>query len=240
MPVPPAVRRLATFAWRTPAPTSIDEELAVFDDGSAWLVVRGPRATPAIGTYRYEPARADHRVLGSAGPGTTQFDLLKPAARGADAKLRVTAERVAAAARNSTDAIATFSVAGSASGSGSAPRALALSLFVVASGTRAVEFRLDPEATSVLFGRDGQTLSWSDLPRLASGFTTADALELGGVRRTARIEPGDYAAIAFELPAPAGTTAISARLAGWLSSGLPDEKGPERFALLTADAALAS
>jgi hypothetical protein len=233
VPRPPAARRLATFAWRTPAPTSVDEELAIFDDRSAWLVVRGPRtAQPAIGTYRYEPAQADHRALADVGPGTTQFDLLKPPGGDADAQLRGIADRVAAAARRQPDAVATFSVAGSGSGT------LAVSLFVVASGTRAVEFRLDPEASSILFGRAGQTLSWSDLPRLASGFTTADAAELGGVRRTARIEPGDYAAITFELAAPAGTTAISARLAGWLSPALPDDTQPGRFELLTEDAAL--
>src|ERR1700690_2316457 len=128
MPLAPAVRRLATFAWRTPAPTSVDEELAIFDDGSAWLVVRGPRtALPAIGTYRCKPAQADHQALGSAGPGTPQFDLLKPPAAGAEAKLRVIADRVATAARREPDAVATFSVGCLAAGSGSG--SLALSLF---------------------------------------------------------------------------------------------------------------
>lgn len=238
------MRRLATFAWRTPAPTSVDEELAIFDDGSAWLVVRGPRtATPAIGTYRCKPARADHRALSSAGPGTVQFDLLKPPAGGADAKLAAVANRVVGAAREAPDAVATFYVRAldsSGSGAGSASGARALLLLVVASGTRAVEFRLDPGASSVLFGRDGQTLTWSDLPRLASGFTTADAVELGGVRRTARIEPGDYGAIAFDLPAPAGASDASARLAGWLTSAPPDEHQPGRFGLLTDEAPLAS
>jgi hypothetical protein len=235
------VRRLATFAWQTPAPTSIDEELAIFDDGSAWLVVRGPRtATPAIGTYRCEPAKADHRALGAAGPGTMQFDLLHPV-RGADAKLLAIADRVVAAAREAPDAVATLYVRqldSRDSGSGSASGPLALSLQVVASGTRPVEFRLDPAASSVLFGRDGQTLSWTDLPRLASGFVTADAVELGGVRRTARIEPGDYAAIAFDLPAPAGASAVSARVAGLLSSAPPDEKLPQPFNLMTGEGPL--
>jgi hypothetical protein len=240
VPVPPTVRRLATFAWKTPLPTSVDEELAIFDDGSAWLVVRGPRtATPAIGTFRCEPVKADHRALGSAGPGTFRFDLLHPPADGPQAKLMAIADRVATVARKQPDAVATFSVAGTALGASSAPATLTLSLLVIASGTRAVQFRLDPEASSVLFGRDGQTLSWSELPRLASGFTTAEAVELGGVRRTARIEPGDYAAIAFDLSAPAGTSAISARVAGWLSSAPPDEHQPERFELLTDDAPIA-
>lgn len=228
------MRRLATFAWQTPAPTSVDEELAIFDDGSAWLVVRGPRtATPAIGTYRCEPTKADHRALGAAGPGTVQFDLLHPPASGADAKLLAIADRVAAAARKAPDAVATFYVRQLEPGA-SGP--LALSLQVVASGTRAVEFRLDPEGSSVLFGRGGQTLSWSDLPRLASGFVTADAVELGGVRRTARIEPGDYAVIAFDLSVPSGASNVAVRVAGWLSSSPPDEDVPGRFDVSTDEA----
>ena len=238
--MPPAVHRLATFTWQTPAPTSVDEELAIFDDGSAWFVVRGPRtATPAIGTYRCEPAKADHRALASAGPGTTRFDPRQPAAGGADAKLRATADRVASSARETPDAVATFYVraldsGGSGRVSGSGP--LALSLQVVASGTRAVEFRLDPEGSAVLFGHDGQTLTWSDLPRLAAGFVTPDAVELGGVRRTARIKPGDYGAIAFDVRAPAETSTVAVRLAGWLTSAPPDDPPPGRFGLSTPDA----
>lgn len=233
------MHRLATFAWRTPAPTSVDEELTIFDDGSAWLAVRGPRTpSPAIGTYRCKPAAADCRALGAAGPGTVQFDLRHPPS-GAAAKLMAVADRVATAARKKPDAVATFYVRQLDSpGSGSASGALGLSLQVVASGTRAVEFRLDPGASSVLFGHDGQTLTWSDLPRLAAGFVTPDALELGGVRRTARIEPGDYAAIAFDLAAPAGTSAVSARVAGWLSSALPDDKLPQPFSLMIDEAPL--
>jgi hypothetical protein len=227
------VRRLATFAWQTPAPTSVDEELAIFDDGSAWLVVRGPRTdAPAIGTYRCEPPKADHRALSAAGPGSVRFDVLKPAG-GDDAKLRAVADRVAAAARAVPDAVATFYVQQLEQ---DAPGPLALSLQVVASGTRAVEFRLDPDGSSVLFGRGGHTLSWADLPRLASGFVTEDAVELGGVRRTARIEPGDYAVIAFDLPAPPGASNVAVRVAGWLSSGPPDEDEPGRFDVSTEEA----
>jgi hypothetical protein len=143
------------------------------------------------------------------------------------------ADRVAGAARALPDAVATFYVRQLEPGA-SAP--LALSLQVVASGTRAVEFRLDPAGSAVLFGRGGHTLSWSDLPRLSSGFVTADAVELGGVRRTARIEPGDYAVIAFDLPAPAGASAVSVRVAGWLSSAPPDKPPPGRFGVDTEEA----
>jgi len=228
------VRRLATFAWHTPAPTSVDEELALFDDGSAWLVVRGPRvADAAIGTYRVEPIEADRLALVAAGPGRVDFDLLHRPSRGARSALMAVADRVAAAARKMPDAVATFYVQAldtPASGS------LGLSLSVVASGVRPVEFRLDPGASSVVFGHAGKTVSWSDLPSLAAGFVTPDAVELGGVRRTARIEPGDYGAIAFDLPPAAGASEVLARLAGWLSSGPPDEDEPGRFDVSTDEA----
>ena len=234
------MRRLATFSWQTPAPTAVDEELALFDDGSAWLVVRGPRAaSPAIGTYRCEPAEADRVLLAAAGPGPVLFDLLHRPADGVQAALMAVADRVASAARETPDAVATFSVRG-LEPAGSGPEAtagsLALSLLAVASGTRAVEFQLDPEASAVLFEDPGQTLTWSDLPRLAAGFVTPDAVELGGVRRTARIKPGDYGAIAFDVRAPAGASAVVARLAGWLTSGPPDAPGPGRFGVSTANA----
>jgi hypothetical protein len=232
------VRRLATFVWQTPAPTSVDEELAIFDDGSAWLVVRGPRtSTPAIGTYRCEPAQADQDSLAAAGPGPVLFDLLNPPPSADRAALMAVADRVATAARKAPDAVATFYVQeleSSASGS------LALSLLVVASGIRAVEFELDPEASSILFGQDGRTLSWSDLPELPAGFATPDAVELGGVHRRARIKPGEYGAIAVDVPAPDGATAASARLAGWLASAPPDAPPPGRFGLVTDDAPVVS
>lgn len=232
------MRRLATFSWTTPAPTSIDEELAVFDDGSAWLVVRGPRAaTPAIGTYRCEPAPTDRDSLAAAGAGPVVFDLLEASPSADRVALMVVADRVAAAARDLPYAVATFYVQDLEL---VAPGSLALSLLVVGSGDRAVEFELDPDRSSLLFDQAGQTLSWSDLPGLPAGFTTPDAVELGGVHRRARIEPGEYAAIAIDVPGPALATSVSARLAGWLSSALPDELHPGRFELLTGDAPLAA
>ena len=234
------MRRLATFSWQTPAPTSVDEELALFDDGSAWLVVRGPRgSSPAIGTYRCEPAEADRVILTGAGPGPVLFDLLQPPADRKRAALMAVADRVASAARKKPDAVATFSIQQlepAGSGPAAKPGSLALSLLVVGSGIRAVEFQLDPNASAVLFEGKGQTLTWSDLPRLAAGFVTPDAVELGGVRRTARIKPGDYGAIAFDVRAPAETSTVAVRLAGWLTSAPPDDPPRGRFGLSTPDA----
>ena len=165
------------------------------------------------------------------------FDLLNPPPSADRAALMAVADRVATAARKAPDAVATFYVQeleSSTSGS------LALSLLVVASGIRAVEFELDPEASSILFGQDGRTLSWSDLPELPAGFATPDAVELGGVHRRARIKPGEYGTIAVDVPAPDGATAASARLAGWLASAPPDAPPPGRFGLVTDDAPVVS
>lgn len=233
------MRRLATFSWQTPAPTSVDEELAIFDDGSAWLVVRGPRTgTPAIGTYRCEATEADRDLLAAGGPGPVVFDLLNPPPSSADTALMAAADRVARAARELPDAVATFYVQKPESAD-SGPGSVALSLLVVGSGTRAVEFELDPEASSILFDQDGGALSWSDLPGLAAGFATPEAVDLGGVRRKAQVKPGEYGAIAVDVPAPVGATVVSARIAGWLSSAPPDEPHPGRFGLRTNDAPIA-
>jgi len=62
-----------------PDPTSVDEELALFDDLSAWLAVRGSRTlAPSVGTYGCEPAAADRDALLAAGPGPMDFDLFHP------------------------------------------------------------------------------------------------------------------------------------------------------------------
>ena len=226
--------RLATFRWRAPGPTSVDEELALFDDDSAWLVVRGSRTlAPSVGTYRCEPAEADRDALLAAGPGPVEFDLLDPPPDPATAALMAVADRVAAAARATPDAVATFHTRPlglPADGS------LALSLLVVASGARAVEFELDPASSSVQFSHDGQPVGWCDLPDLPSGFVTRDAAGLGGVRRRAHVEPGAYGAIAFDVPAPAGGSAVSTRLVGWLVETLPDDPMPGRFRVQTEDA----
>jgi len=230
------MRRLATFRWRTPEPTAVDEELAVYDDGSAWLVVRGSRTLdPLIGSYRCDVSSADRLALADAGPAPIEFDLLVPPVDEARAALAAVADRVATAARLSPEAVATFEV----QSLGTAPGgSLRLSLLAVAAGVRPVEFELDPAASSIQLGVDGQGVTWSDLPDLPAGFVSPDALELGGVRRRARIEPGAYGAIALEVPPVDGATVVSARLAGWLAGGLPDDPLPQPFQLRAADAAL--
>ena len=231
------MERLATFHWRTPEPTSVDEELVLFDDGSAWLVVRGSRSlAPAVGTYRASLGEADRRSLLAAGPGPVDFDLLTPPGE-ALGSLMALADHVATMVRETPEAVATFhaqSLGWRSDGS------LAVSLLVVGSGTRAVQFELDPGASAILFSHGGQVQGWSDLPALRAGFATSGASELGGVGRRAVVEPGTVGAIAFEVPAPAGIAAVAIRVGGRLSEAFPDDPLPAQFSLTTADAAVAS
>ncbi len=225
------MRRLATFAWRTPGPTSIDEELALFDDDSARLVVRASRALgPAIGTYRAEPTEADREALLAAGPGPIEFNLLMPPGDQSEAALRAVADRVSDLARQTPEAVATFHARGTGTrADGMSP----VSLLVVGSGTRPVQFDIDPAASSVQFSQTGQPTGWVDLPELPSGFVTPDAELLGGIRRRAVLEPGAFGAIAFKVRASGATDAVSIRVAGRLSKALPDDDDPGRFSALT-------
>jgi hypothetical protein len=227
------VSRVATFHWRTPAPTSVDEELAVYDDGHALLAVRSSRRLlPAIGSYTCTPDGEDLHLLTAAGPGPIEFDLLMPPAGPEMAALMSAADRVAATGEAAPEAVATFHVRTLGS---PADGMLTVSLLVVGSGARAVEFELDPAASSVVFRASGQPVGWVDVPELAIGFVTPDAEGLGGIHRRAIVEPGAYGAIVFDVPLPAGSGAVSVRVAGWLAEALPDHPMPERFAAATAE-----
>ena len=228
------MKRLATFAWHSSPPTSVDERLAVFDDGSAWLVVRRPRAlTGAIGTFVAKPGADDLASLTSSGPGPIVFDLLAQPGDAAAAALLAIADRVSSAARAKPRAIATFyagPLAAVAAGQ------LSMSLLVVGGGTNAVEFELEPPKCTVHFSQGGQPITWLAMPELGSGFVTPDAEGLGGLRRRAKVKPGAYGATAFHVPAPGNATAVSIEVAGWLAEAFPDERTPEPFAVRTEEA----
>jgi hypothetical protein len=228
------VKRLATFAWHSPPPTSVDEQLAVFDDGSAWLVVRRPRALSGpIGTFTAKPSKADLAALTASGPGPVVFEVLgKPGDRAAAALLAV-AERVASKARSTPRATATFHAGPRAAVTGGS---LAMGLLVVGAGTTEVEFELEPSKCTVHFTAGGQPIAWFPLPELGSGFVTPDAEGLGGLRRRAKVPPEEYGATAFDIASPGNATGVSIEVAGWLSEALPDERSPAPFAVRTADA----
>jgi hypothetical protein len=225
--------RVATFEWHTPPPTSVDEVLALFDDGTAVLVVRSPRdGTAAIGSYGHPVAAEDVVLLTAAGPGPHEFDVLALPPDGPAGALLATADRVASETMATPIAVVTFHAhsPGVSDGGG-----LRVTLLALATGTQPVEFELDPAASSVqFFAADGQPKSWQDLPDLPTGFMTPDAGGLGGVVRPAVIAPGVFGAIAFEATLAPGATQVAILAAGWLHSALPDTTVPGRFLVRTA------
>ncbi|HET7487329.1 MAG TPA: hypothetical protein VFJ85_05325 [Acidimicrobiales bacterium] len=227
------MERVATFLWRTPPPTSVDEELALFDEGTALLVVRhGRQAAPSIGTWRAGPEGDDLATLLAAGPGPVVFDLLAPPAD--DALLRA-ADRVAASARDTPLAVAGFF--GQALPAAGGPDRPAV-LQVLASGTEAVGFELDPGSLQAHYLDGGRTLSWQPLPPPEIGFMTPEAEGLGGLRSPAEVSPGRYGAVRLALAPPPGATSFVIRLGGWLRRALPDHPMPEPFEVRTDPADL--
>jgi len=223
------VVRIATVLWRTPPPTSVDEELAAYEDGTAWLAVRRSRdGEPTIGTWSTTTTADDVAVLAAAGADPLVVDLLHPTVTGDPGEL---AERLAAAARRTAVATATFHAGVAGSGG-------TVSLLVVAAGARAVRFEIDPASCSVHVGHDGATLAWYEVPSVETGFVTPDAEGLGGVSRVAEVAPGAYGAIALDVPAlaakPDAATEVAVQVGGWLHDGLPDHPMPEPFSVRTA------
>jgi hypothetical protein len=205
--------RLSTVRWHSPPPTSVDEELALYDDGTAWLTVRRSRGgEPVIGTWSATPSPEDHAALSKT---DLDIDLLKPSADPALAA----ADRVARAAM--PVATAEFH-AGVTDGR--------VSVLVVAAGTRPVRFEVDPDAFRVHL----EPVAWREVPRPESGFVTPSAEGLGGIARVAEIEPGAYGALSLTTLDDTPATEVSVQLAGWLLDGLPDHLMSEPFEVRTA------
>lgn len=219
--------RVATVRWRSPEPTAVDEELAVYDDGSAWLVVRSPRTTdPVVGTFSTVPSAEDHAAL--AGLGEVEVDLLAGSDESPGERV---AEQVAALARAAPVATVAFHAA--------APAPAEATLAVVGGGTRAVQFELDPGAVVVHVEAGGAEAGWREAAPLQTGFVTPGADGLGGVRRRAVVEPGQLGAIALDVPGLADLAgdAVVVQVSGWLYDYLPDDVEAARFRVRTAPAA---
>ena len=221
--------RVAHYVWRTPPPTSVDEQLVVYDDGTAWLVVRSPRvSSAAIGSYLCRPNDTERELLSSPGAQPVQIDLL--ATEQPFEALFPVLDRVCAEAMEHPQAVATFHghiVDNPASNRPS------VALLAVGSGVRAVQFELNPASCSVHFSRGGQPLAWREFPELQAGFVTTSAKGLGGVHRVAIIEPEAFGAISFTADVPEGADHVAVEVRGWLSAALPDEETPEPFAVRT-------
>jgi hypothetical protein len=230
------VQRVASFYWRTPPPTSVDEELQLYDDGSAHLVVRRPRErTPVIGSYVHQPDKADFAELAKAGADGVTFDLHTAIPAGI-ADLQALASRVADEAREKPEATAAFYVRPMGA---PADGALSLAVGVVAGGTRVVEFDLDEGKCAVHFVNEGQTAAWYEFPKLETGFITADAEGLGGLGRRAEVKPGAYGVVLVKVPVPAAFSGVFAQVAGSLYEALPDERMGSAFEVRTDETEVA-
>ncbi len=215
------MRRLATVQWQSPPPTSVDEELAAYDDGSVWLVVRCSReGTPTIGTWSVSPSPGDHAALVAA--GDVLVDLLHPQS------VPEVAERLRTAALANPVATAQFLAAGGAGET--------VTFVVAGDGTRPVQFELDPGTLVVHVEKEGAELAWFEPAPPETGFITPSAEGLGGLGRRAVIAPGAVGALVLEVPqlAQADGDGVAVSASGWLAEGLPDEEMPRRFRVRTA------
>ncbi len=225
------MQRLASVRWWSPFPTSVDEELVTYDDGTAWLVVRASRdGSPTIGTWSTTPSAADHATLREA--GDVVIDVREPRRASQTAETIRTAETVRAAALCAPVATARFVAAPTQDGT--------VTLVAVGGGAGTVRFELDPNTITVHLEKDGATVAWFDAQPPITGFVTADATGLGGLGRRAEIGPGAFGAITLDVPAmaaaPSPWDAIVVALSGWLAEGLPDEPMPVRFRVRAAPA----
>jgi hypothetical protein len=227
------VARVVEFVWRTPPPTSVDEQLVIYDDGTACLVVRKPRTpSPSIGSYICSPDAAELELVGSFGPGTITIDLLHPPGDQRLVAAWPTLERLHDDALEHPEAIATFHAGAPATA------AAPLSLLVVAAGQRPVQFELNPASSALHFSQDGQPIAWREFPEIHTGFITPNIVGLGGLRSPAVVEPGAYGAIALDVRPPDGADTVSIQVAGWLRAALPDEEFPRPFEVRTAGVAI--
>jgi hypothetical protein len=217
------MERLASVSWRSPPPTSVDEELAVYDDGTVWLVVRCSRDGAAtIGTWSTTPDADDHATL--VATGNVVVDLLHAQA------VPEVAERLRSAALVTPVATSRF-LAGWVGGT--------VTLGAVGGGTRPVQFELDPATLTVHVEKDGATVAWFEAAPPVTGFVTPEASGLGGLGRRAEIAPGAFGAMSLEVPgiSTVAGSEVAVQASGWLALGLPDQELPLPFRVRTAAAA---
>ncbi|MBA3338799.1 MAG: hypothetical protein H0T54_03460 [Geodermatophilaceae bacterium] len=217
------MQRLASVRWHSPPPTSVDEELAAYDDGTAWLVVGCSReGTATIGTWSTTPGAAAHAALVAA--GDVVVDLLH------DQAVPEVAEHIRSAALATAVSTVEFVAAKGAGES--------VTLAAVGGGTRPVQFELDPDSITVHVEKDGATLAWFEAAPPTTGFVTPEAVGLGGLGHRAEIAPGGFGGVALDVPGMNAVigSAVAVQVSGWLADGLPDQDLPRRFRVRTVAA----
>src|SRR4249919_195739 len=211
---------IARIHWQSPTPTSVDEELVVYDDSTALLVVRTSRdGSPVIGTWRTTVAAEDLAILEGQ---RRNIDVRHPILD----TLAATADRVAAEARETPVATATFHAG--------VMRAGGVALLAVGGGTAPAEFELDVDSVVMHIEDEGREVAWHRLERLKTGFVSPEPEGLGGVGRPAEIAPGAYGAIALAGPPLDESVAVAIDVAGYLRDGLPEHTSYQRFTIRTA------
>lgn len=211
---------IARIRWTTPPPTSVDEELVVYDDAEARLVVRTSRdGQPVTGTFTASLEPDELETLTGA---YREVPLL----RAEPDQVNTAAAEVAARARTTPVATATFHAGLVPSGG--------VSLLCVGAGAESVRFELDPDSVIVHLEAAGTEIAWHELDRLGTGFVSPTLEGLGGVGRAAEIAPGDYGAIALQEIALDGADAAAVQVAGRLYEALRDGASYQRFTVRTA------
>jgi len=228
--------RVAGIRWRTGPPTSIDEELVLYDDGAAWLVARRPRQSPhLVGSFAVDAATSEPAacasLAGLAGP--LAVDLLAPPLDGAAAAAFVAAERLATQCRSAPRRVVEWFTR--ALGAGEHGRCR-IALGAVCRGSEPVEFELEPAGSGIAWLEGDRPIGWCDLPVPLIGFVTPDGTGLGGVGRPGRAEPGVFGVVALDVPVPEQADGLFVQVAGWLCTTLPDEDVPMPFVARTESA----
>jgi hypothetical protein len=212
---------LVTFRWRTRPPSSVDERLAIGDDGRARLqVLRARTFGDTVGTYEGPIEEVEVRELTAAG---SDIELDLTAQDPQLSAVAVAADRVAQRLLASPLAVAQFF----ARPIGAVPLPQTLAFCVLGGGLQPVEFQLDLAACAIYFGSNGKSVASIPLPELPMGFITSEAEGLGGVRQRALVEPGVLGTISLPLEIPDGINELCVRVVGsWFS---PDSESPEDF-----------
>lgn len=219
---------IARIRWTAPGPRRVDEELLLYADGTAWLVVRSSRdGSPSVGTW--STTASSSQIASLRGTERTVDERTGVLA---DAALRAAAD-LSTAARANPVATLTFYASASPGARGSGQ---GVALLAVGGGIGAAHVELDPDGVVVhVQDEGGVEVTWRPAARLAAGFVSPEPVGLGGVGRPAQIQPGSYGAIALELPAgPLPGSAVAVSVTGTLVDATPEAGVGGPFSVRTA------